>query len=350
MHPHHTSLSARAVRQARIAGVYASLIVTLTVGIASAIVRQEAANPARAAAASVLRPSWGRHFADAVAVAPITTTTTTTAPRSHPRRQPRRRLPRPAPESKLPEGKGMWIWIPGRADDGNPHKIVFRALYVGLTDLYIRIGSSKVGFTAAAFMDTLLPVAHANGLRVLRLGLPLPRGSRRRRAAGDGRIAAPGTRRAPPRRLRGRHRDTIGGHPPHGGGCPRIQPAAARRGRRIGADHRRRATSVERSWWQRGYPYDISPASSMRSRRWSTGSTASPTPTSSHTAAVFARYGKPVIPIGQAYDGGAGGRAAGRADRAMNCCGSSRPPTPRREGRGVLVVAARRPAGVGRDP
>ena len=36
----------------------------------------------------------------------------------------------------------------------------------GLTHLYVRTGSSRQGFEATAFLEALLPVAHAAGLRV----------------------------------------------------------------------------------------------------------------------------------------------------------------------------------------
>ena len=72
----------------------------------------------------------------------------------------------PSIRGALPSGKGMWIWLPERAEGGNPHAIVARARAVGLTHVYVRTGSSRSGFHAAAFLDQLLPVAHAAGIRV----------------------------------------------------------------------------------------------------------------------------------------------------------------------------------------
>lgn len=66
----------------------------------------------------------------------------------------------------VPVGKGMWIWLPDRADGGDPAAIVARATSVGLTHLYVRTGSSRQGFEATAFLEALLPVAHDAGLRV----------------------------------------------------------------------------------------------------------------------------------------------------------------------------------------
>lgn len=66
----------------------------------------------------------------------------------------------------LPYGKGMWIWQVPKTENGDVDAIVTRALGVGLTHLYVRTGSSWDGFYAGDFLDQLLPVAHAAGLRV----------------------------------------------------------------------------------------------------------------------------------------------------------------------------------------
>lgn len=66
----------------------------------------------------------------------------------------------------LPYGKGMWIWQVPKTESGDANMIVTRALAVGLTHLFVRTGSSWDGFYAAAFLDRLLPVAHAAGIRV----------------------------------------------------------------------------------------------------------------------------------------------------------------------------------------
>ncbi|HEX2849314.1 MAG TPA: peptidoglycan-binding protein [Acidimicrobiales bacterium] len=72
----------------------------------------------------------------------------------------------PAERGALPVGKGMWIWLPERVEGGDPAAIVAKAKAVGLTHVFVRTGSSKDGFTGGPFLDALLPVAHANGIRV----------------------------------------------------------------------------------------------------------------------------------------------------------------------------------------
>ncbi|MEY2420547.1 MAG: hypothetical protein QOI95_614 [Acidimicrobiaceae bacterium] len=66
----------------------------------------------------------------------------------------------------------MWIYQPQFAEQGDPVSIVTRAKAVGLTHLFVRTGSSVDSFTGAAFLDALLPVAHANGLRVFGWDFP----------------------------------------------------------------------------------------------------------------------------------------------------------------------------------
>ncbi len=66
----------------------------------------------------------------------------------------------------VPVGKGMWIWQAQAADGGNPQAIVARAQRFGLTHLYVYMGSSKKGFIGAPFLDAVLPAAHAAGIRI----------------------------------------------------------------------------------------------------------------------------------------------------------------------------------------
>ena len=69
-------------------------------------------------------------------------------------------------EHQLPYGKGMWMWQPVKSDNGDIPAIIARAKAVGLTHIYVRTGSSWDGFYAGPFLDTILPAAHAAGIRV----------------------------------------------------------------------------------------------------------------------------------------------------------------------------------------
>lgn len=78
----------------------------------------------------------------------------------------------PAQRGPIPVGKGMWIYVPERAEGGNPDAIVARAVATGLTHLYVRTGSLKGGFIGGPLLDQLLPRAHAAGLRVYAWDFP----------------------------------------------------------------------------------------------------------------------------------------------------------------------------------
>jgi hypothetical protein len=69
-------------------------------------------------------------------------------------------------DHEVPYGKGMWIYEPDKSDGGNVSAIVNRAKSVGLSHIYVRTGSSWDGFYAAPFLDAILPAAHAAGIRV----------------------------------------------------------------------------------------------------------------------------------------------------------------------------------------
>jgi hypothetical protein len=69
-------------------------------------------------------------------------------------------------DHEVPYGKGMWIYEPDKSDGGNVSAIVSRAKSVGLSHIYVRTGSSWDGFYAAPFLDAILPAAHAAGIRV----------------------------------------------------------------------------------------------------------------------------------------------------------------------------------------
>jgi len=113
--------------------------------------------------------SGGRYGDGTTSSAPSTTSTSIgqtpapTAPHPEPVGAPPQLAPRGA---GVPVGKGMWIWMPSRAEGGDPRAIVARAQAVGLTHIYVRTGSSRQGFEGAAFLEVLLPLAHDAGIRV----------------------------------------------------------------------------------------------------------------------------------------------------------------------------------------
>jgi hypothetical protein len=72
----------------------------------------------------------------------------------------------------IPVGKGMWLHVFNRVNGGDPQSIVDHALAHGLSHVYLRVGSSRMGFYAQKDLDRLLPVAHAAGLKVVGWDFP----------------------------------------------------------------------------------------------------------------------------------------------------------------------------------
>jgi hypothetical protein len=120
-----------------------------------------------AALAAQTRPSHLQRVAEAKvvdAVTPLTEPSTT-----EPATTTTQAAATPAPPNvrgALPTGKGMWIWQPWKAENGNVQAMVARAQAAGLTHIYVRTGSSVTGFDAGPFLNSLLPEAHRAGIRV----------------------------------------------------------------------------------------------------------------------------------------------------------------------------------------
>jgi hypothetical protein len=79
----------------------------------------------------------------------------------------------------MPTGKGMWIYEFPRTEGANMDAIVAKAKATGITHVYPRMGSHWDGFNARKYLDAFLPKAHAAGLLVFgwdfpRLGDSLP--------------------------------------------------------------------------------------------------------------------------------------------------------------------------------
>jgi hypothetical protein len=77
-----------------------------------------------------------------------------------------------APTKWLPSGKGMWIYEPAKTEGGNVAAIVAKAKATGLTHLWVRMGSAWDGFNVAPFLDKLLPAAHAADIKVIGWDFP----------------------------------------------------------------------------------------------------------------------------------------------------------------------------------
>jgi len=185
--------------------------------------------------------------------------------------------------------------------------MVAKAKAAGLTHIYVRTGSSWNGFYAGPFLDSILPAAHAAGLKVY--GWDFPRlidwqdDVRRAKAAIDHR--APGKQR-----LDGFSADIE--TPAEGTHISPEVALAYGKGLRdeVGASFPLIAT-VPRPSAGRPYPYAevvasfdaIAPMVYWLNRQ----------PDSDVSGALrdLAQYGKPIFPVGQAYNGAPEGGRAG---------------------------------------
>jgi putative peptidoglycan binding protein len=153
--------------QARIAR--GMVVATLSIGAIGCVVvgmRVGGASPA-AATTSAKAVTAGIHLAEATLPAKPPAAPTSTEVEA-PKPEVAAAVP-PAPpalKGALPVGKGMWLYQPSAVEHGDVNALVARAAAVGLTHVFVRTGSSKTGFYAAPYLSQLIPAAHAHGIRV----------------------------------------------------------------------------------------------------------------------------------------------------------------------------------------
>lgn len=79
----------------------------------------------------------------------------------------------PAPvERWLPRGTGMWLHDWGRSESGHAPKVVARAKQMGLTHLYVQTGSSKKGWIGKEVLNQLMPATRGTDLKVIAWDFP----------------------------------------------------------------------------------------------------------------------------------------------------------------------------------
>lgn len=216
-------------------------------------------------------------------------------------------VPQPAaPVKWLPSGKGMWIYLPAATEGGNVAAIVAKAKATGLTHLWVRMGSAWDGFNVVPFVDKLLPAAHAAGLRIIGWDFPklepvdadvqraltmirhrAPTGDRIDAFSADIETRSEGTRLTPEaaRAYGAALRAAVGDAYPLIATVPR--PSKERAGFPYGDVTASYDAIAPMVYWLNRQP-DTDVAGALRD---------------------LASFGKPIFPVGQAYDGSAeGGR------------------------------------------
>ena len=207
----------------------------------------------------------------------------------------------------------MWIWEPDQCNGGDPAAIVQAAQFAGLTHLYVRTGSSVDGFNGVAFLDAILPVAHAAGMKVIGwdfpylddVGADISRG-----------LAAIWYTTPTGDRLDGFSPDIE--TPAEGVALTPEAVAAYGAGLRAGAgtEYPLIATVPRPSdSRQAEYPYDQVMAWASAVAPMVYWIDTSPAFDVAQAIAYLAPYGKPIMPIGQAYDSGLEGGVPGTPTR-----------------------------------
>ncbi len=201
----------------------------------------------------------------------------------------------------LPTGTGMWLHEYSRSEGGNGPAVVARAKRVGLTTLYVQTGSSKKGWIGTATLRSLLPATKCSVIKVIAWDFPALKNPE----ADAMRMARAAAFRC--------------------GGCPRVAAVApdietTAEGTRISDV----AVSRYYSRLRRALPPDIAILatvpwpSELRTGRYPYARTAalsdallpmaywynrSPAVVTATSMSYLARFGKPVMPVGQGYDG-----------------------------------------------
>ena len=202
------------------------------------------------------------------------------------------------PAPSLPRGKGMWLHYFRLSAGGDPAAIVARARETGLSHLYLRVGSSKDGFYARADLDRLLPVAHAAGLSVVGWDFPYLFD-----AEADARRGAEAIAYTTPdgHRMDAFSADIETRHEGVNISVPVADTYSRRLRELVGPDYPLIAT-VPRPRYNRGFPFAeivrqfdaVAPMVYWLAR--------DPVAEVEQAITDLAGLGKPVLPVGQAYD------------------------------------------------
>jgi hypothetical protein len=213
----------------------------------------------------------------------------------------------PGAPAALPKGKGMWLHYLRQAAGNDPNALVAKARETGLSHVYLRLGSSKDGFYGQADLDRLLPVAHAAGLRVIGWDFPylFDAEADANRAVAEIAYATPG----------GHHIDAFSSdiETRHEGvniSVPVADTYSRRLRELVGPKYPLIAT-IPRPRYNRGYPFAeiarqfdaVAPMVYWLGR--------DPVAEVEQAVTDLVGLGKPVMPVGQAYDAGPEGGPPG---------------------------------------
>jgi hypothetical protein len=206
----------------------------------------------------------------------------------------------------VPVGKGMWVHVLDRVTRGNVQAMVNHAVEYGVTHVYVRLGSSKKGFYAQRDLDALLPLAHKAGVKVIGWDYPYLQDPIADAERATGEIAY----------------TTADGHQIDGFAADIETPSEGTNltvdgARAYGSRLRELAgpqvlliAAVPRPDARRWYPYDVVTEHFDAIAPMVYWVNRDPGADVAGAIATLAPLGKPVLPVGQAYDPGIDGSHA----------------------------------------
>lgn len=216
--------------------------------------------------------------------------------------------PKPAPEPViekgdrwLPTGTGMWLHEWSRTESGSAKKVVARSKKVGLTHLYVQTGSSKKGWIGHEVLSELMPATKGTDIKVIAWDFPKlidPEADARRlaRAAWWNQKGAPMVAAVAPDVETGAEGTRLSSE--------RVKRYYAELRKRLPARTAILATvpwpSEKRTAW---YPYAHTARYSDALVPMAYWYNRSPSVVTKTSMQWLKRYGLPVMPVGQGYDG-----------------------------------------------
>lgn len=201
----------------------------------------------------------------------------------------------------LPNGTGMWLHEWNRSESGSAKKVVARSKAVGLTHLFVQTGSSKKGWIGQEVLSELMPATKGTDLKVIAWDFPKlvnPEADARRlaRAAWWNQKGAPMVAAVAPDVETGAEGTRLS--------SDRVKRYYAELRRRLPARTAILATvpwpSEKRTGW---YPYTLTATYSDAFIPMAYWYNRSPSVVTKTSMQWLKRYGLPVMPVGQGYDG-----------------------------------------------
>lgn len=208
----------------------------------------------------------------------------------------------PAPvERWLPTGTGMWLHDWRRSERGHASEVVARAQQAGLSHLYVQTGSSRKGWIGKEVLNQLMPAVKGTDLKVIAWDFPKlddPEADARRlaRAAWWNRPGAPMVSAVAPDVETGAEGTDLRGD--------RVRRYYAELRKRLPARTAILATVPWPSEKRTGsYPYATTASFADAFVPMAYWYNRSPSTVTATSMTWLARFGKPVMPVGQGYDG-----------------------------------------------